>query len=155
MDSDPGHSARRTLSLGAFTKLFKAQNTLNNRLGKIVPLPPELQGSGFPILEALLHKGPLRQCELSQKILRTTGNISQALDKLERRGLLKRNPGPDRRTYLIDLTPEGRSLIESYFPLMSEGIERVFSALSFQELEVLSQLAKKLGTSPEGEAGTP
>lgn len=110
-------------------------------------MPAELQGSGFPILEALLHKGPLSQRDLAGKILRTSGNISQAVDKLEKSGLVRRSPGSDRRTYSIELTPAGRQLIETYFPKVADSIERLFTPLSVGELQTLSELLKKVGIS--------
>lgn len=139
-------------ALDAFVKFSKAYNSLSVALTRRVPLPPLLQGSGFPILEALLHKGPLSQREISQKILRTTGNISQALDKLEKAGLIVRSPGPDRRTHSICLTKEGKQTAEAAFSDMSAAITRLFSALEASELAHFSRLMKKLGLAWAEEA---
>lgn len=139
-------------ALDAFVKFSKANNSLTAALSRMVCLPALLQGSGFPILEALLHKGPLSQREISQKILRTTGNISQALDKLEKAGLIVRTPGPDRRTHAICLTSEGKKAAEEAFRGMSEAITRLFSVLEPSELATFSNLVKKLGLSWSGQA---
>lgn len=138
---------RQTASLKVFTTLFKAQRSLSECLARRVPQPPILQGSGFPILEALLHRGPLTQKDLSVKILRTTGNISQALDKLEQAGLISRQPGADRRSHRIELTAGGRQLIEEVFPQMAGAITAAMQSLSPEELGTLALLLKKLGTS--------
>lgn len=120
---------------------------VNQYLAEKVDLPKELLGSGFPILEVLLHKGPLTQCEIGRKILRTTGNISQALDKLETAQLIRRQPGPDRRSHTVELTDRGRELISTYFPRMAQAINESFSSLTEEELMELSRLCRKLGLS--------
>ena len=48
----------------------------------------------FGVLEALLHKGPLSQRELGQKVLTSAGNMTDLIDKLETRGLVPAHP-PD------------------------------------------------------------
>jgi len=58
----------------------------------------ELCGSDFAVLEALLHKGPLPVNEIGKKILLTSGSITVAIDRLEKRGLVERRAhGTDRR----------------------------------------------------------
>jgi len=136
---------RQLTSLGTFTKLMRATNTLQDRLKRVVRLPPQLAGSGFAILEVLLHKGPLCQYQISEKILKTTGNISQALDKLEQKGLVMRLEGPDRRTFTIELTSEGHEMIVGAFKDMSQAIEESFMVLEMEEQLELSRICKKLG----------
>ncbi len=46
----------------------------------------EMCGSDFAVLEALLHKGPLPVNEIGKKILLTSGSITVAIDRLEKRG---------------------------------------------------------------------
>src|SRR5947199_4956019 len=53
----------------------------------------EMCGSDFAVLEALLHKGPLPVNEIGKKILLTSGSITVAVDRLEKRGLVE--PGHD------------------------------------------------------------
>src|SRR5258708_2111769 len=45
----------------------------------------EIGGSDFGVLEALLHKGPLPVNEIGKKILLTSGSITVAVDRLEKR----------------------------------------------------------------------
>src|SRR5690242_15236419 len=75
-----------------------------------------LCASDFGLLEALLHKGPLPVNVLGRKLLLTTGSITTAVDRLARRGLVRRKEHPqDRRVRLVELTTEGRQLIEPAF----------------------------------------
>src|SRR6202011_5525835 len=62
----------------------------------------------FAILEALLHKGPLPVNQIGIKVGLTSGSITSAVDRLERKGLLSRSNHPDdRRTRVIHLTEAG------------------------------------------------
>jgi len=140
-------SPRRSACLAAFTKFMRAYNAFSAAQARTLHFPVELQGSGFPILEVLFHKGPLSQREIAGKILRTGGNISQAIDKLERAGLVVRTPGADRRIHLVQLTEQGERLISEWFPVVAENIEDLFLSLSDEELELWGKLSKKLGTS--------
>src|SRR5271166_6065307 len=72
--------------------------------------------SDFGILEILLHKGPLPVNSIGEKVRLTSGSISVAIDRLARKGLVKRQNDPkDRRTRVVHLTAEGRKLIECAF----------------------------------------
>ncbi len=44
----------------------------------------------FAILEALYHKGPMLLGEVQRKLLVSSGGITFLVDKLERRGLVRR-----------------------------------------------------------------
>jgi len=69
----------------------------------------EMCGSDFAVLEALLHKGPLPVNAIGKKILLTSGSITAAVDRLEKRGLVERRAhGTDRRARIVHLTLEGR-----------------------------------------------
>ena len=46
--------------------------------------------SDFTILEALLHKGPLTINQIGQKVLLTSGSMTAAVNRLERKGLVQR-----------------------------------------------------------------
>src|ERR1700751_5650938 len=76
----------------------------------------ELCLSDFGVLEALLHRGPLTVKELGAKVMLTSGSMTAALDRLERRELIEREEGAgDRRVRIIRLTDAGAALIEGAF----------------------------------------
>src|SRR5687767_10418577 len=102
--------------------------------------------SDFAVLEALLHKGPLPINTLGRKVLLASGSMTPAVDRLERRGLVRRRDSPDdRRVRVIELTKEGNELIERAFPNHAEALERAVSALGITERATLVRLLKKLG----------
>jgi MarR family 2-MHQ and catechol resistance regulon transcriptional repressor len=107
--------------------------------------------SDFGVLEALLHKGPLPVSALGAKVLLTSGSITTAVDRLERRGWVKRrNDANDRRARVVYLTDSGRRLIRKAFADHEQAMEQTVSALALGERRVLVNLLRKLGRSAEG-----
>jgi MarR family 2-MHQ and catechol resistance regulon transcriptional repressor len=102
--------------------------------------------SQFGTLEALLHLGPLCQCDLSKKLLKSSGNVTMVVDNLEKRGLVERQrEGEDRRFVTVHLTEEGRRLISEIFPDHVTAIVDEMSILTGPEQEELGRLCRKLG----------
>ena len=111
--------------------------------------------SDFGVLEALLHKGPLPVNVVGKKLLLTTGSITTAVDRLARRGLVERKAHPhDRRVRLVDLTPEGRRIIEPAFARHASDLEEAVAVLANDERGALVDLLRKLGTAVEGTLNT-
>lgn len=102
--------------------------------------------SDFAILEILFHKGPLAVNALGAKIPLTSGSATTAADRLESRGLVRRESDPkDRRARIVHLTPQGQALIEGLFGQHEADMERAVSVLDAGEREQLTGLLKKLG----------
>jgi MarR family transcriptional regulator, 2-MHQ and catechol-resistance regulon repressor len=100
----------------------------------------------FMVLEALLHKGPLTISEIQAKVLLASGSMTAAVDRLEKKSLLIRKTTPtDRRARVLELTPEGRTVVEQAFNQHSKDLERVMSVLDTDEKEQLYAISKKLG----------
>jgi len=102
--------------------------------------------SDFAVMELLLNKGPSRVNEIGKKVFLTSGSITAALDRLEKRGYVKRENEPDdRRVKQIILTVKGRKLIRSSFSEHKLAMEEAVSSLSAPERRTLIKLLKKLG----------
>ena len=105
-----------------------------------------LTGTQLGVLEALLHKGPLTHRELGRKVLTSAGNMTDVVDKLEARGLVRRVRGTeDRRQVRVELTDPGRSMIERVFPPHAADIAWAMSGLDGGELHELGELLRRLG----------
>ncbi len=105
-----------------------------------------LGDSDFRVLEALLHKGPMRVNEIGPKVFLTPGSISTAVDRLHDRGLVSRNDSQeDRRVRMVDLTTKGRRLIERVFQAHEKELESLVEVLSSGERVQLAGLLKKVG----------
>ena len=110
--------------------------------------------SDFAVLEALYHKGPLPVNTIGRKVLLTSGSISTAVQRLERRGLLLRRQDPaDGRVFRVELTAEGRELIADVFDRHRLSLDAVTSELEPEERRELVRLLKKLGRRAEAMRG--
>ena len=102
--------------------------------------------SDFGVLEALLHKGPLAVNELGAKVLLTSGSITTAIDRLERRGMVERENDPrDRRTRLVRLTEAGKEVIRQAFAEHKRDMEQAAAPLNPKERAMLLKLLRQLG----------
>lgn len=117
-----------------------------------------LAASDFAALEALLHKGPLPVNEIGRKVLLTSGSITTAIDRLEKKGMVIRKDHPDdRRVRLVHLTARGRKFISAAFAAHARELENVAAPLSPPERKTLLALLRKLGkhaaSPPSAEIG--
>ena len=110
----------------------------------------EMGLSDFGVLEALLHKGPLAIKDLGAKVLLTSGSITTAIDRLERRGLVERgNDENDRRSRIVRLTPLGRQTIRKAFAAHKIAMEQAVSGLPAEDRSRLIDLVRRLGQKAE------
>ncbi len=138
------------LALDTYIKLSRAETAFETRMLSHGTLR-DLTLSQFGVLEALYHLGPLCQGSLSQKLLKSTGNMTMVVDNLEKRGLVRRvRSTEDRRMVSIELTQPGRELIEAVFPLQLAAIIEEMSVLTPQEQVELGRLCRKLGRGKAG-----
>ena len=141
-------SERRALDV--WVKLARATETVGARLGR----SRAERGIGHTqlgILDALLHLGPLPIAELGAKMLRSPGNMTAAIDRLETQKLVVRErDDADRRVIRVGLTPEGEALIKDALPGHVAEITNAMSALTAEEQETLASLCKKLGLAAAG-----
>jgi len=77
----------------------------------------------------------------------TSGSITVAVDRLEKRGLVERRAhGTDRRARIVHLTKEGRKLITRAYAQHAADLEQLASAsLTTTERATLISLLKKIG----------
>lgn len=98
----------------------------------------------FGVLEALYNKGDLKICEIMDKILTTSGNITVVIKNLEKDGLVRKSLDPeDKRATIISITDEGKKIIEEILPSHLENIVNIFSVLTDEEKVVLKDILKK------------
>jgi MarR family transcriptional regulator, 2-MHQ and catechol-resistance regulon repressor len=104
--------------------------------------------SDFAVLEVLLHKGPAPVNTIGELVHLTSGSITAAIDRLERKSLVERGADPaDRRARVVHLTEAGRTLIECAFRDHAAAMEAATSGLSATERGAAVTLLKKLGLS--------
>ncbi|HKQ86327.1 MAG TPA: MarR family transcriptional regulator [Candidatus Acidoferrales bacterium] len=138
-------TAEEERALSAFINFLRAADSVVARLDAQIEMGGLTHGQ-FAVLEALLHLGPLNQCEVARKLLRSGGNVTVVIDNLEKRGWVRRvRQKEDRRMVVVSLTPAGRRLISAIFPSHARAITAEMSRLSPEEQETLRVLCRKLG----------
>ena len=105
-----------------------------------------LAGAEFGVLEILYHKGRLPVCQVQRRILLQSGSTTYVIDKLARRGLVRRIPNPDdRRGTLLELTAAGKRMIARIFPEHRATLCAAMAALGPKEQRVATKLLRRLG----------
>ena len=125
--------------------LWKAAHAIEqNAVGSIAGL--NLGLTDFAVLELLLHKGPQPVNTIGKKVLLTSGSITTAVHRLEKRGLVRRAQHPgDLRARIVHLTDEGQRLIEEAFGQHARDMEETLAVLRPGERAELVRLLKKAG----------
>jgi MarR family 2-MHQ and catechol resistance regulon transcriptional repressor len=139
--SDPGTEA----AVRAYVKLLRASHAV------IARIEPMLAAEGLTttqigVLEALLHRGALTHRDLGRKVLTSAGNMTDVVDKLEARQLVRRVRDPaDRRLVRVELTEAGDARIRDLFPRHAADIARAMSGLPADDLLLLGEMLRRLG----------
>ena len=102
--------------------------------------------SDYAVLEVLLHKGALPVNAIGEKVLLTSGSMTTAVQRLEKKGLVVRERSEgDARVVLVHLTSEGMNLIQKAFTAHAEDLDELFFEFSEDERIQFAGLMRKLG----------
>ena len=117
-------------------------------------------GIGLASLNCMLvvEATPLcRVQDIARAIAITVGGASQAVDRLESAGLCVRRANPaDRRSSIVELTPEGMELLSTAAPVFDLELERLLRApLPGTALTHLADALSRLRRSAAGHADGP
>ncbi|TRW98642.1 MarR family transcriptional regulator [Paracoccus sp. M683] len=107
-----------------------------------------LQRGEFDVLATLRRSGApftLTPTDLYEATMMTSGGMTARLDRLEKRGLIARQPNPDdRRGTLVSLTDQGRDLVEAAVVPHAANETRLLAVLTPDERDQLNGLLRKL-----------
>ncbi|MGD9970200.1 MAG: MarR family winged helix-turn-helix transcriptional regulator [Sulfuricurvum sp.] len=124
--------------------IAKTRNVLKNEMEKELK-PYGISYAQRVILIRLSEKDGLTQKELAQDTYFEQSNLTLMLDKLERKGLIRREPKEnDRRAYMVRITPEGLQLKEPLAELGEKIIEKAFRGVDRKQKEELEHLLQTL-----------
>jgi DNA-binding MarR family transcriptional regulator len=107
------------------------------------------------VLSALRVSGPdrLSPTQLFRGLMLSSAGMTSRLDRLERRGYVRRAPDPnDRRGVLIELTGQGQAVLDEAVTANTSLERELLSGLDERETEQLGLLLRKLlaGLEPNG-----
>ncbi|MDQ0683594.1 MULTISPECIES: MarR family winged helix-turn-helix transcriptional regulator [Streptomyces] len=84
----------------------------------------DLPLTSFEVLHLLLRRPGRRIQDIAEKFSITVGGTSKVVDRLEAAGLCERRANPnDRRSSIVELTPEGRTLVDGALKVFEEELE--------------------------------
>jgi DNA-binding MarR family transcriptional regulator len=110
--------------------------------------PYGLNEADFGVLSPLRRAGApfeLTPTELARHKMITSGGMTAALDRLEKKGMIVRVPNPhDRRGSLVRLTDLGREVIDASMELHAEVEHMLVASLDEQEAADLQRILRKL-----------
>jgi len=105
----------------------------------------------WPFLRALWESDGLTQRELSEKVRMKGPTTVAALNKLEDKGLVRRqNNKNDARKINVFLTPEGRKIYRKVIPEVETVNRQVLSELSEREQAAFKDMIRRMRNSVTG-----
>ncbi|MGH0035654.1 MAG: MarR family winged helix-turn-helix transcriptional regulator [Myxococcota bacterium] len=138
LDASPMGVVGRVLRLGAF---------LQRRVEAVLE-PHDLTLWQFDVLATLRRSGKpfsLSPTQLMREVMLSSGAMTNRLDRLETRGLVRRRPDPDdRRGVRIELTAAGRRLIDKAIATRFDEAREVVDNLGQRERQSLESTLRKL-----------
>ena len=145
------------LAAEAWESLFRAQSTLMKRFERAGDFAP-LRAREYDVLFTLSRApdGRLRLRDLNEEVFLSQPSLSRMVDRMETRGLLRREPAPDdARGVVVGLTQEGAAVQRRIGRRHVRTIaQHVGAALTEPELRTLLDLTTRLRAAQrDGRAG--
>ena len=138
--------------MGVVTRLSRVRTYLDAELAGLFARFG-LTSADFLVIVSLRRAGkPYRmpQARLMDALGLTSGTVSVRLDRLEKNGIVTREPDPaSARGSLVQLTGKGLDLFDRIAPVHLANEDRQLSALSPAERQVLADLLRRLLASFE------
>jgi DNA-binding MarR family transcriptional regulator len=133
-------SAPDALAADLFGLMLRMQRLLNRRMAD--------QGASLARTKLLLFldkRGAARAADIAEFFDNAPRTVTEAIDGLERDGLVQRTPDArDRRVKQVSITEEGRRVIGETEPLRQELIESIFGVLSDDERKSLGAMMRRM-----------
>lgn len=112
-----------------------------------------LEGWEFDVLSALRRAGRPYQLSPGQLVadtLVTSGTMTNRVDRLEQKGLVRRIPDPsDRRGVRVRLTAQGREVVDAALAALLDQERELLADLSSAERDLLATLLRRITTAIE------
>jgi DNA-binding MarR family transcriptional regulator len=139
-----------TAPVESATELAELLRVANKRLqqGTRDTLAPLGLSSSQARVVRLLADGPLRMSVIADRLAVVPHSVTDVVDRAERAGVVARRRDPlDRRSTLVELTPQGRHLLDQLDEARRQTAARVFGPLTDdQRRELVTVLLAICGT---------
>ncbi len=132
------------LATEAVMNTIRTADLLFDRIGRLLR-PLGVSAAGGLVLGLLRDDGALPPSELGQRLIVTRATVTGVVDSLERRGYVRRTPNPaDRRSLLVELTPDGRRVVQEVRTLIHRNERSWMSPLSDDDLRAYIELHHRI-----------
>lgn len=142
--------ARFLPTMRELARAYQAFSNYSDRHIRTLDLTPPQ----FDVIATLGGTEGMSMKDLAAKTLVTKGTLTGIVDRLEKRGLVRREiPPANRRSFTVVLTEPGEELFQTAFPAHVSHLRGRFEGLTPAELEQLRKLLKKLREQFESSTG--
>ncbi len=99
----------------------------------------------FDVICTLGNTSGLMMGQIAEKTLVTKGTLTGIIDRLESKGLVRREVPPEnRRCFIVVLTPKGQEMFEEIFPAHIAYLKQRVSALNGEEMQQIQAALQRL-----------
>ncbi|MBI1378062.1 MAG: MarR family transcriptional regulator [Frankiales bacterium] len=139
-------------AMAAVQNVYRAANAVRNRLERTVLAPHDLTWTGWVVLWVVWIWGDIETRHVAAEAGISKGTLTGVVGTLEKRGLLRRRTHPDdARRVLVSLTPKGRKLMSTLFPLFNAEEAYVTETLTDAEKLGLARSLRKVAQHVEAD----
>ena len=147
---DQWHRERPDLDVtatGILGRISRISSLIDQEMDRVFE-PHGLSAGDFVVLAALRRSGKpyrLTPTALSRSMMVSSGGTTKRLDRLQARGLIRRDPDPaDRRGTLVTLTTAGLATIDTVASAHVQNEKRLVATLSPNKRKTLTRLLREL-----------
>jgi len=111
-----------------------------------------LSAASFNLLMLLArgqHPDSFTQQALGKRLVVSASDMTGLVDRLERKQLVKRIPGKDRRSHFLRITPKGEALVDQAWPHHVDAVKGLAEVLTARERTVLLRALARLRATVE------
>jgi len=107
----------------------------------------------FAVLQRLAERDGVSQKELAARVEKDQTNVTRILDQLERKRLVVRERSEeDRRSFVLRITDQGRTLSETLVPVEREAIREALGGLSAERVDALRDALNQIWSNARRQA---
>ena len=141
--------SKRRLKL--WIRLLRVTRSAESALREYLRLTHDTTLPRFDVMAALYRRREgVTMSELSRMLLVSNGNATAVVDRLETDGLAKRTQSAsDRRTVHVALTEAGLAGFERLATGHEAEIDRIFAALSAEEIDQITAIFRRVAQRTE------
>ncbi|WP_248927635.1 MarR family winged helix-turn-helix transcriptional regulator [Paenibacillus hamazuiensis] len=126
--------------------LIELEHVLRQLLKRIIAAWGKVDEGGFTssqgfVLERLESEGPLKVSQIAEALCLTSGAITTLSDKLISAGYaIRKRTEEDRRVVYLEITPQGRAMLDKMRAHRKSIIEAHFGGLSHEDCQHLIRI---------------